>query len=367
MTAVPRLILPLADWPEEDRDAWGRLFDEGDLFEEGPGIHWSAGGRAKRRQGYGRWLAFLRATNPDLLVAAPQERIRPEIVERFINCELERLKPVSVVSELDDLFAFARMTAPDADWNWLLRALKRLRKKYGPFGLKPRQPLSAGDIFRWALRRMKAVDGNASLSLLRQAIHYRQALMIALLASRPVRSRAFIAIRIGHQLKATDGGYRLDFASSDMKDKRPHSYPLPEKLVGPMLAYLDRFRPVLLRGNDADALWISQNGEPLTQWGFTKELAKITQHHLGVALRPYAFRHIAATSIAEARPDQVGIIREVLGHSTLLTAEKHYNRARTLEACNGLQSIVLQDLREARKIERAKRQGRRGRGQEREA
>lgn len=52
--------------------------------------------------------------------------------------------------------------------------------------------------------------------------------------------------------------------------------------------------------------------------------------------------HIAATSIAEEHPEHVGITRDILGRATLRMAEKHYNCARQVEACNALQWYVDQ-------------------------
>ena len=69
-------------------------------------------------------------------------------------------------------------------------------------------------------------------------------------------------------------------------------------------------------------------------------LKDVTREHLGVAFRPHAFRHIAATSIAEYNPQHVGIIRDILGHATLEMAEEHYNRAAGVSACNSLQRMV---------------------------
>lgn len=77
---------------------------------------------------------------------------------------------------------------------------------------------------------------------------------------------------------------------------------------------------------------------------FTSGLAQLTNCVFGQAPRPYAFRHIAATSIATYAPEHVGLIREILGHATLRMAEKHYNRASAVEASRKFQE-VLRDLR----------------------
>ena len=60
-------------------------------------------------------------------------------------------------------------------------------------------------------------------------------------------------------------------------------------------------------------------------------------------MRPHAFRHVVATSIAETDPEHVGIIKDILGHATLAMSEKHYNRATGISSCNALQSI-LEDI-----------------------
>jgi integrase len=82
----------------------------------------------------------------------------------------------------------------------------------------------------------------------------------------------------------------------------------------------------------------------LTPDGFSRALPKTTKQNLGVALRPHAFRHIAATSIAEGDPEHVGIIRDILGHATLQMAEKHYNRAQQIDSARRY-GVVLEELK----------------------
>ncbi|WP_366937889.1 tyrosine-type recombinase/integrase [Sediminimonas sp.] len=112
-----------------------------------------------------------------------------------------------------------------------------------------------------------------------------------------------------------------------------------------MREYLNKHRPLLLCENDGAGLWINQYGERLSYDGFTRALGNITRKHLGHTMRPHAFRHIAATSIAEFDPAHVGIIRDILGHATLDMAEKHYNRASQVSSCNALQTLHEEYLR----------------------
>ncbi|WP_370634926.1 tyrosine-type recombinase/integrase [Roseivivax sp. GX 12232] len=112
-------------------------------------------------------------------------------------------------------------------------------------------------------------------------------------------------------------------------------------------------RSVLLSGKSSSGLWISQYGKPLTSDSFSRELPKVTERHLGVPIRPHAFRHVAATSIAATDLEHVNIIRDLLGHATLDMAEKRYNRASGIASCNRLQSIVKDIRKDMPKMGRA--------------
>lgn len=350
MSSPSPLILRLAHWPAADKSRWAALFDDEDLFEPGPATHWSNGGIRLREQGYGRWLGFLAAEDRALLTQPPDERIRPDLVDRFIAAELARVKPRSVLTSLDCLFAFARMAYPDGDWTWLLRALKRLKARHGSGELKPRPALSAGEISQWARRRLKRLSDSTGMDPMRRAIDFRDAFMIGLLIARPVRARAYVGIRLGLQLLPCDTGYRLEFRAEDMKDKRRHSYDVPNDLLPWLALYLQEIRPVLLGKHTSDTLWITHHGKPMAYGTLVRSLPEITRQQLGVRLGPHAFRHVAATTIAIENPGKVGIIREVLGHATLAMAEKHYNRATSLESCDALQKVVVRDLQASRKV-----------------
>jgi integrase len=110
--------------------------------------------------------------------------------------------------------------------------------------------------------------------------------------------------------------------------------------VFPLRFYLDNWRPILLRDQISQALWISERGVPLSADSYQSGLALLTEREFSVTLRPHAFRHIAATTIAEKNPEEAGVIRDVLGHATIRTSEMYYNRAEARAACGRLQALV---------------------------
>ncbi len=232
-----------------------------------------------------------------------------------------------MINLIHGLAVLASAFGPDEDRSWLWRAATKLRHAQGRGELTAAPSLTASEVFRWCLRQMVEVDGDPDPSDVKPAIDFRDAIMIGILISCPVRRRAFLAITVKGHLNAMEDGFLLRFSAEDMKDRKARKFPLACQLIEPMQLYLDLYRPILLGNKQTECLWLSWRGKPLAPHSCSKSLAIVTEKHFGVTLRSHAFRHIAATSIAEIDPEHVGIIRDVLGHATLDMAEKHYNRA----------------------------------------
>lgn len=346
MTDHIPLCLKLDDWPEADHAAWQCLFAEGGLFDDGgPCRDWSEASRKMRAQSYGQWLSFLIRTDSPAIAIDPDQRITVARLQAFI-AELDdrNLAKVTVKNHVVNLYVVAKGMAAEADWTWLNTGVKRLTNAANRHSLPPPRPIMGPEILRRSLKIMAQTQRDADLPAKTQAIRFRQALMIGFLISCPVRRRTLLAMTADSHVQPISDGYMLHFAAVDMKDQKARSFRLPAVLAEPMRAYLAEFRPVLLDGKETDAFWINQYGDGITPDGLSRELPKITERYLGVALRPHAFRHIAATTIAELDPEHANIIRDILGHATLDMAYKHYNRATGISSCNAFQSLV-EDIR----------------------
>ena len=347
MTDPIPLVLKYDSWPQIDRAAWNDLFESGGTFDDiGPCAKWSDGSRQKRRQSYGQWLSFLLRTDAAALGEAPARRIKKARVKAFVAESEARLAPSTVRTLVTDLYVLAKAMHPKRDWEWLNTATKRLAQKASHHSLPAPYPIEGGRILRWSLGFMEKTALNMRLSPKKQAIRYRQALMIGFLISCPVRRRTLLAMNVSTHVQPISDGFMLHFTAADMKDNKARSFRLPTVLAEPMRAYLDHYRSVLMSEGETESLWVNQYGDGIKKHGYSRELPKITQRYLGVALRPHAFRHIVATTIAERDPDNVNIIRDVLGHATLDMAQKHYNRATGISSCNALQSLV-DDIRKS--------------------
>ena len=351
-SSVP-LVLKFADWPVEDQRQWQQCHTRGRLFDTSGGAFagWSDGTRRYHAQGYGSWLSHIARCRPELIDMAPAARVTPKTIAAFIDEGRARLKLRSIANQLYSLAVVIRGFAPDADISWLWRAVKNAERQSEPHLLKPPIPLSARDLFEWSLGRLDELKTDVHPDRWWTATEFRQALTVGLLISCPVRVRAFVAMTASRHIDVADGHVMLSFEPQDMKDRKARRMSVPELLTPFLLDYLEVYRPLLLDGRVSDALWISRRGNRLSQDSFTSGLASLTKRNFGIALRPHAFRHIAATSIATADPAHAGIIRDVLGHATVRMAEAHYNRATARGASQRLQDV----LRGRRKAHRRKR------------
>jgi integrase/recombinase XerD len=74
----------------------------------------------------------------------------------------------------------------------------------------------------------------------------------------------------------------------------------------------------------------------------------LTKARFGHAVNPHLFGDSAATSVATEDPSHVYIVKNVLGHSTLKTAERYYMHAQAVDAAQRHQKLVLALRRRSR-------------------
>jgi integrase/recombinase XerD len=178
----------------------------------------------------------------------------------------------------------------------------------------------------------------------RRSLVYRDGLMIALLAVRPLRLRNLAGLVLGRTLSQRAAGWWIAIPASDTKNQDPIEYCWPADLTSHLETYLSDHRSVLAGSPgyaDGDPLWVSRYGFPLTTRGVYESIVGRTRAGLGHAVNPHLFRDCLATSIAIDDPAHVGIASRLLGHRMHRTTEKYYNQARSLEASWRMQTFLL--------------------------
>ena len=176
-----RRTLPLAEWPPIDQEAWDAAQAAGDIFDEG--------GRAARTcqtnvQHYGRWLGYLLWRGALDPAADPADRVTREAVRAY-NRHLEVIvAPRTRLSMLVGLKVMMQAMAPDRNWRWLQDACNRIQINAKPSRDKQARMRPTAEIFAAALTELGRLP--TPLATVTEALAYRDALMLAFLAARPL-------------------------------------------------------------------------------------------------------------------------------------------------------------------------------------
>ncbi len=334
-TRTPK-ALGITDWPLSDQLAWQDALTDGDLFESSrPAARWAQSSRTSIAWNYGRWLSHL--SHHELLNdEAPAERVKPLQVTVYVEELQETVRPQTVATYLAHLYDAIRVMAPDRDWTWLKAIKTRLARGLKSDGRKAARVQDSARLFELGLSLMaQAVasgreDGGT-------AITYRDGLMIALLAARPIRRRNLAAIRIGKELQKVGDHWCLIFEARQTKQSRYMEFPLPRELTLYIGAYLRDYRKRLLGDERHEYLWVSARGGRLVAGQIYDRIMRRTAAEFGNPINPHLFRDCAATTLARRDPEHINITASVLGHTDLRTTEKHYNQARMIDAAKKYQ------------------------------
>jgi integrase/recombinase XerD len=343
---VPIPPLPEADWPAADRQAWAAARTAADPLDD-PGLaaHWKANTASHTALCYSYWLAWLEEQGGLAAQAAVVDRLDRGRVRDYIAFLRPYLAPGTVACMVTRLHEAVRVMVPGAELGWLRAAATRLHAGATPTRDKASRLVSAGALFQAGLELMGQAAEEPTAKT--QALRYRDGLMIAFLALRPVRLSNLSAIQLGQHLIDDGAVVHVQFAASEVKNARPLEFPWPKILIEALRTYLAVYRPVLLAGRSVRELWVGRHGRFGYQ-GCRQVILRATEETIGHAVPPHFFRDASATTIALYDPEHVGIIPALLGHTTPRTAEQHYNHATSVLAARTHQQTIARLRRDGR-------------------
>jgi integrase/recombinase XerD len=231
-----------------------------------------------------------------------------------------------VAVDLDGLRGALRLICPGVDWSWLLTISKRIK------AATPRKPrkyhLATSDrLYALGIELMDhaVADAEAAERISKaHALEYRDGLAIAFLALRPLRSRTFVALRIGKHLVKTGDLWAVDIPAADTKTRRPLDYPISEELCTRINLYLERFRRRIPGADTHTGLWASNKRRPMSAIGIYNAVRRRTKKAFGFAVNLHRFRHAAASLWSIRDPANVRGVKDLLGQASFGVTEKHY-------------------------------------------
>ena len=337
---MKRQAIPFQYWPETDKSAWNAAMFKGDWFDgRGPAAHWSIPSQNSVKAAYGRWLSFIEQHVPDDMSLPLAERVTPDTIEYFINLLGNEVSPATIYIYLNHLLCALGVMTTERDWDWLRTVARRLKRDATP---KPKRHkmVDSQRLFALGLSLMEEAEEKHNGNKLATAVLYRDGLLIALLAARPLRRRTLSLIRIGQHIHQIGDHYSLTFAAVDTKNKQAIDFNLPLVLTPCINRYLRYYRGHFANTMHHDGLWASVKGCPLSGDAIYHRIITRTRTAFGFSLNPHLFRDCAATTLAVHKPDLVLTAAGLLGHANLSTIHQHYIHAQTIKAGNQHQANV---------------------------
>jgi hypothetical protein len=152
-----------------------------------------------------------------------------------------------------------RVMAPREDWRWLMNVCNRLDRTAKPLHRNRANLRPTEEILKAATAELDRCSsaGLSSYALKRQ---YRDALMLGLMAVRPLRLKNFAALAIGSSVAKVGDKWLISIPGEETKTGREIGFTIPDYLVSYLDRYVQDVRPTLLKGYASDALWPGRRG-----------------------------------------------------------------------------------------------------------
>jgi integrase len=338
MSKQARLSLPYARWPAPDRRAWQAAFTWGDIFDDGgQGLRLSAAARRNFEVGYARWMGFLSHSEPAALCIAPPARGNQARVTAFATEIAQGRKPVTVYNLLRNLRGAVSIMFPDVDWDWMHALIRQWQRRITPRASAPM--IDCACLFELGLDLMAANRPRVA-DRPRARQRFRDGLIIAFLAARPLRRRSLASLAAGRTLRHVGGTWMVVLGPEDTKTREPLEFPFPETLVADLEFYLLEVWPRFPGAERHGGLWATAFGTAMSGDALHEMIANRTREAFGRPLGPHEFRCAAATTIATHRPEEVGAAQHLLGHRHPSTTRDHYILAGNLQAARAHQEAL---------------------------
>jgi integrase len=203
-----------------------------------------------------------------------------------------------------------------------------------------------------------AISPDSSFDI-HQAVQYRDGFMLAFVAFVPLRPRNLSGLEIGRTIIQEQERWFVIIPGDETKTGTPIDFELPNMLLPYLTVYLKIVRPYILGRRKCRALWVSPKNGALTYLGIVKSFQRCSKR-FGISIAPHDARDAAATTWAITKPAHVRVSRDLLAHRDLRTINRHYNRARGIEASRAYRQVIARmrgkanDLRRLRLLDQTK-------------
>jgi integrase len=163
-----------------------------------------------------------------------------------------------------------------------------------------------------------------------------KAVAVEILLHLPLRVADLARLRIGHELQLRQlrpNAWEARLRVETSKTGRVVETILGREGAALLRRYMDVFRPL---GPNAESDWLFPSRDdparPRTEHHFSEAIGTAVNAHCGVRVTVHGFRSFVACLILENNPHAWDDVQAVLGHSSLVMAQRHYARINRLAA-----------------------------------
>jgi integrase len=340
--------LPLRLWPASDKDAWEAACRPSERLERGgTASHLKPVTQRDLARRYGYFLDFLSRSHRLDPNAGPATQVTPGDVGSYVAELKERVCSVTVYGSICKLRRTAQLIAPDQDLGWLIEIERDLNFEMTPRSKSDRLVLTEV-LIEAGLTLIAEAEATAELTKLARARMVRNGLMLALLACCPIRLKNLAALEIGRSIVDVEGTWWIVLAGTETKEARPDERPVPDFLNSAFDRYIQTYRPILARINNAsNALWLTTDyGKPMTYASVGETVTETTHSTIGVKLSPHLFRTSGVSTAALYGSSFPHLGSALLHHTDPSVTEAHYNRATGMSAAQAYATVTKRYRRE---------------------
>jgi len=303
---------------------------------------------ADLRKRYGYFLQFCFEYGRFDADAVAAGHITETHVEAYIDHVATMWSPVTTHMSIQKLWKVARVLSPEGDYAWLREIVLDLKSVASPQTKRPfvtaEQLWNVGVALHEEGRALFGFDDRKAAKFLRDG------LIVAFLATYPLRAKNFAHLDLSRSIRKEDGAWWIMLDRDETKNGRADMRMIDDVLASLLEAYLRLARPSLMK-EQADAnsvdpsaikgpLWFSCFGRALDEASLRIITKSVTRKALGIAINPHAFRAAAGMSAAWKGSKSPNLASAILQHGDPRITDAHYNRARTFEATQVLQKLL---------------------------
>jgi hypothetical protein len=132
----------------------------------------------------------------------------------------------------------------------------------------------------------------------------------------------------------------LYYPAHQVKNGKVLEIPLPPRTAKLLDLYLSKYRPVLIK-TPSNWLFPAPGGRPKRSSVMSADMQKLMRRHLGFAINPHSYRHVAAKLYLTAHPGRYTDVQMLLGHNRVQTTIDYYCEIEAEAAFGHFDTVLL--------------------------